>query len=59
MNPPRVIVHGNALDRVPDSYRRYLIGVFRTAFDLRGTPLAVEFRSGRNPYAARVARKRR
>jgi len=59
MNPPRVIVHGNALDRVPDSYRRYLVGVFRKAFELRGTPLAVEFRSGRNPYAARVAGKRR
>ncbi len=59
MNPPRVIVHGNALDRVPDSYRRYLVGVFRKAFELRGTPLAVEFRSGRNPYAARAAGKRR
>lgn len=59
MNPPRVIVHGNALDRVPDSYRRYLIGMFRKAFELRGTPLAVEFRSGRNPYAARASRSRR
>lgn len=59
MNPPRVIVHGTALDRVPDTYRRYLVGVFRKAFDLRGTPLMVEFRSGRNPYAAQAGRKRR
>jgi len=53
MNPPRIIIHGNALDRVPETYRRYLEGVFREAFSLRGTPLAVEFRTGRNPYARR------
>jgi len=53
MNPPRIIIHGNSLDKVPESYRRYLEGVFRKAFSLRGTPLAVEFRTGRNPYARR------
>ncbi|HET6493276.1 MAG TPA: ribosome biogenesis GTPase Der [Burkholderiales bacterium] len=49
-NPPRIIVHGNALEHVPDSYRRYLERFFRDAFKLQGTPLRVEFRSGRNPY---------
>ncbi|MER1968289.1 ribosome biogenesis GTPase Der [Castellaniella sp. GW247-6E4] len=49
-NPPRIIVHGNALDAVPDSYRRYLEGQFREAFKLAGTPLSVEFKSSRNPY---------
>ncbi len=53
MNPPRIIIHGNSLDKVPESYRRYLEGVFRKAFSLQGTPLAVEFRTGRNPYARR------
>ena len=57
MNPPRIIVHGSAVDRVPESYRRYLEGVFRKAFALQGTPLAIEFRSGRNPYAPRGSRK--
>jgi GTP-binding protein len=57
MNPPRVIVHGSALDRVPDSYRRYLEGWFRKAFALVGTPLRIELRSGRNPYASRGSRK--
>jgi GTP-binding protein len=57
MNPPRVIIHGSALDRVPDSYRRYLEGWFRDAFALVGTPLRVELRSGRNPYAPRKSRK--
>lgn len=50
-NPPRIIVHGNSLDELPDSYRRYLEGVFRDTFELRGTPMRVEFRTGRNPYA--------
>jgi GTP-binding protein len=53
VNPPRIIVHGNALDRVPDSYKRYLEGFFRDKFALAGTPLSVEFRTGRNPYAKR------
>ena len=53
VNPPRVIVHGNALDRVPDSYQRYLEGFFRQQFGLAGTPLRIEFRTGRNPYAKR------
>jgi GTP-binding protein len=53
MNPPRIIVHGNALDRVPESYKRYLEGFFRKAFSLVGTPLAIEFRTGRNPYAGK------
>jgi GTP-binding protein len=53
MNPPRVIIHGNALHAVPDSYRRYLEGFFRDAFELRGTPMRIEFRTGRNPFAGR------
>jgi len=57
MNPPRVIIHGSALDRVPDTYRRYLEGWFREAFALVGTPMRVELRSGRNPYAPRKSRK--
>ena len=50
-NPPLVIVHGNALDAIPDSYRRYLETRFRNAFDLGGTPLRIEFKSSHNPYA--------
>ena len=52
VNPPRIIIHGNALDHIPESYRRYLERFFRDAFKLEGTPLAVEFKSGRNPYAS-------
>jgi GTP-binding protein len=59
MNPPRIIIHGNALDYVPDTYRRYLEARFRSAFALRGTPLAVEFRTRGNPYARRLAGRKR
>ncbi|MFM9969692.1 MAG: ribosome biogenesis GTPase Der [Burkholderiales bacterium] len=51
MNPPIIVVHGNALSSVPESYRRFLEARFREAFELQGTPLRIEFRSGRNPYA--------
>jgi GTP-binding protein len=53
VNPPRIIIHGNALDRVPESYKRYLEGFFRDKFALTGTPMRIEFRTGRNPYASR------
>jgi GTP-binding protein len=51
INPPRIVVHGNALDRVPETYKRYLEGFFRDKFALAGTPLRIELRTGRNPYA--------
>ncbi len=50
-NPPVIVIHGNALDHVSDSYRRYLERSFMEAFKLKGTPLRVEFRTTRNPYA--------
>jgi GTP-binding protein len=50
VNPPRIIVHGSAIEHIPDTYRRYLERFFRDAFKLQGTPLAVELKSGRNPF---------
>ena len=51
--PPVIVVHGNQTERLPAAYRRYLVNTFRKAFDLRGTPLRLEFRTGENPYAGR------
>ncbi len=50
-NPPVIVVHGNGLDQVPETYRRYLEASFRETFSLQGTPLRVEFRSTTNPFA--------
>lgn len=52
-NPPIVVVHGTALSAVPASYRRYLEADFRRVFRLEGTPLRIEFKSGRNPFVDR------
>ena len=57
VNPPLVIVHGSALSKVPDAYRRYLEHFFSAAFKLRGTPLRIEFKTGVNPYADSAARR--
>ncbi len=52
-NPPVIVVHGNQVERTPRPYQRFLINVFRKAFELEGTPLRIEFKSGRNPFAGR------
>ena len=49
-NPPLIVIHGNALDAIPESYRRYLESRMRSAFKLQGTPLRIEFKSSKNPY---------
>ena len=50
-NPPIIVIHGNALDAVTDVYKRYLEKHFRDTFSLTGTPLRIEFRTGKNPFA--------
>lgn len=50
MNPPVIVVHGNSLEHVTDSYKRFLEGRFREHFKLVGTPLRIEMRSGKNPF---------
>jgi GTP-binding protein len=50
MNPPVIVVHGNSLEHVTDSYKRYLEGRFRKAFSLEGTPLRIEMKTSHNPY---------
>ncbi len=49
-NPIRVIIHGNQIDKVPDSYRRYLAKVFRKKLKLVGTAVLIDFKGGDNPF---------
>jgi len=51
MNPPVIVIHGNSLDQVSESYKRFLEGRFRKEFDLVGTPLRIQMKSALNPYA--------
>ncbi|WP_418320518.1 ribosome biogenesis GTPase Der [Piscinibacter sakaiensis] len=54
MNPPVVIVHGNSLEHVTEVYKRYLETRIRAHFKLSGTPLRIEMRSSRNPFAGKA-----
>ncbi len=49
-NPPIIVIHGNALEGIDASYKRYLESRFRETFSLAGTPLRIELRSGKNPF---------
>jgi len=50
-NPPIIVIHGNALEGITEPYKRYLEKHFRDTFNLVGTPLRIELRSGKNPFA--------
>jgi len=49
-NPPVIVIHGNSLEAISDSYKRYLEKHFRDTFSLIGTPLRIELRNGKNPF---------
>ena len=49
-NPPIIVIHGNALEHVPNAYVRYLERSFMDAFKLQGTPLRIQFRTSQNPF---------
>lgn len=50
MNPPVIVIHGNALQHISDAYTRYLTQTFRKAFHLQGTPLRIQYNVNANPY---------
>ena len=51
MNPPRIIIHGNQVAKVPAVYKRYLTNFFRNELQSVGTPIKIEFKgSDSNPY---------
>ena len=49
-NPPMLVLHGNLLEHLSVSYRRYLSNFFIKSFALVGTPLRIEVRVANNPY---------
>ncbi|MDY6943332.1 MAG: ribosome biogenesis GTPase Der [Pseudomonadota bacterium] len=65
--PPLIVIHGNQVERIPGTYRRYLANTYQKQLDLWGTPVRIEFRKGENPYEGRrnkltprqVAKRRR
>lgn len=52
-NPPRIIIHGNQVKDLPESYKRYLINYYRKSLKIMGTPIHIEFQEGDNPFEGR------
>ena len=50
-NPPLIVIHGNQVQSLPLSYKRYLINYFRKSLKIMGTPIKVDFRGTDNPFA--------
>ena len=51
--PPRIVIHGNRVETVPETYRRYLENTFIRRLHLSGTPLVIGFKGGGNPFKDR------
>ena len=49
-NPPVIVIHGNQVEDLPDSYKRYLMNYYRKALKVMGTPIKIEFKGGSNPF---------
>ncbi len=49
-NPPIIVIHGNSLNFIDLSYKKYLEKRFRETFSLIGTPLKIVFRKTKNPF---------
>ncbi len=49
--PPTFVVFSSRADKLPESYRRYLVQGLRDAFDMTAVPIRLSLRKGKNPYA--------
>ncbi|CAK4066774.1 MULTISPECIES: ribosome biogenesis GTPase Der [Vibrio] len=49
-NPPIVVIHGNQVNDLPDSYKRYLMNYFRKSLEIMGTPIRIIFQNSDNPF---------
>jgi GTP-binding protein len=49
--PPTFIIFGTRAEQTPEDYRRYLTNGLRDTFNLPGTPIRLQFRGTKNPYA--------
>jgi GTP-binding protein len=58
-NPPVIVIHGNQTEHLPDAYQRYLMNFFITRLKLKGTPVRIELRSGKNPFSTKNRSKKR
>ena len=56
--PPYFVLFGNSVDKIPESYKRYLVNGLRETFGLIGVPIRLSMKTSDNPYAGRRTRQR-
>lgn len=49
-NPPIIVIHGNQVDVLSETYKRYLTNAFSQHLQLVGTPIKIEFKGNVNPF---------
>jgi GTP-binding protein len=49
--PPTFLIFGTRAELIPEDYQRYLVNGLRDSFDLPGTPIRIQGRGTKNPYA--------
>jgi GTP-binding protein len=49
--PPTFLAFGTRAERIPEDYSRYLVNSLRETFDLPGTPIRLQLRGTKNPFA--------
>lgn len=57
-NPQRIVIHGTRTDALLPAYKKYLENQFRTAFNLRGAPIVLQFKSSKNPFKVNKKKNR-
>ena len=49
-NPPIIVIHGNQVNDLPSSYKRYLMNYYRKSLEMMGTPIRIQFQNSENPF---------
>ncbi len=49
--PPTFVLFGTRAEQLPQDYQRYLVNSLRQTFALPGTPIRLQLRGTKNPYA--------
>ncbi|MEH6530662.1 MAG: ribosome biogenesis GTPase Der [Photobacterium frigidiphilum] len=49
-NPPIIVIHGNQVNDLPSSYKRYLMNYYRRSLEMMGTPIRIQFQNSENPF---------
>ncbi|GAD78443.1 ribosome biogenesis GTPase Der [Vibrio ezurae] len=55
-NPPIVVIHGNQVNELPASYKRFLMNYYRRSLEIMGTPIRIQFQSSENPFEGKSSK---